>query len=296
VRELTQVLGKEGLLREPARELPLPTELRRLVGYRLHRLSAGCYQLLGVCAAIGDDVDLGLLAELVPGPNEPLLAEAVGAGVLTEDAAVPDRLRFSHAVVRQARYDELPRTERVALHRSIAEALARKGFGDEYAGDLARHRVRAAVDEPGRRLAAQACRAAAQAATRRGAVDEARAWYERTLALDCDIGATAATAARPKRWSRSAAARPAAAEAPRGAGRGTAGSVRSSTNVHSGHCTHPHSSVDVDSLLLPGCRGRGLLDEVGNSLRLRYVDGVAGPGLGNRGAFPIPGSRCAYGV
>jgi DNA-binding CsgD family transcriptional regulator len=183
VRELTRVLSQEGRLREPARELPLPSELRRLVGYRLGRLSAGCQALLGVCAAIGDDVDLGLLAELVPGPTEPLLAEAVGAGVLADDAAAPDRLRFSHAVVRQARYDELPRTERVALHRSIAEVLQRKGFGDEYAGDLARHRVRAAVDEPGRRLAAQACRAAAQAATRRGAVGEAHGWYERTLAL-----------------------------------------------------------------------------------------------------------------
>jgi DNA-binding CsgD family transcriptional regulator/tetratricopeptide (TPR) repeat protein len=193
VRELTRVLGQEGLLREPARELPLPTGLRRLIGYRLGRLSTPCQALLGVCAAIGDDVDLGLLAELVPGPIQPLLAEAVGAGVLAEDAAVPDRLRFSHAVVRQARYEDLPRTERVALHQAIAEALQHNGSGDGYAGDVARHRVRAAVDEPGRRLAAQACRAAAESATRRGAVDEAHGWYERTLALATD-GATARAA------------------------------------------------------------------------------------------------------
>jgi DNA-binding CsgD family transcriptional regulator len=194
VRELTRVLGQEGLLREPARELPLPTGLRRLIGYRLHRLSTGCDTLLGVCAAIGDDVDLGLLTELVPWPTEPLLAEAVAAGVLVEDAAAPDRLRFSHAVVRQARYEDLPRTERVALHRAIAEAVQHKGSGDEYAGDLARHRIRAAVDKPGRRLAAQACRAAAQAATRRGAVDEAHGWYERTLALAPTDGGTARAA------------------------------------------------------------------------------------------------------
>jgi DNA-binding CsgD family transcriptional regulator len=190
MRELARVLAQDGVLGEPAHPLPLPTELRRLIGYRLRRLTPGCHHLLGVAAALGDEVDLALLTELATGPDGAgtgpaagvLVAEAVRAGVLVEDPDAPDRLRFSHAVIRQARYDDLSRTERVALHERIAAALERREHtGDGHAGDLARHRLRAAVDDAGRREAAAACQVAARAAARRGAFDEAHGWYERGL-------------------------------------------------------------------------------------------------------------------
>jgi DNA-binding CsgD family transcriptional regulator len=182
MRELARVLAQDGVLGEPARPLPLPTGLRRLIGYRLRRLSPGCQALLGAAAAIGDDIALPLLAELAAEPLAPLVAEAVRAGVLVEDRQAPDRLRFSHVLLRQARYEELARTERVDLHERIAAALQRRGGGEEHAGELARHRLRAAVDDAGRRAAARACVAAARAAGRRRAFDEAHGWYGRGLA------------------------------------------------------------------------------------------------------------------
>jgi DNA-binding CsgD family transcriptional regulator len=186
VRELARVLTQQGVLAGPARDLPLPTELCRLIGYRLDRLSKDCQRLLGVCSAIGDEVDAGLLdqvADLLPGPVAPLLAEAVSAGVLVEDPRAPAVLRFSHAVVREARYGSLDRVERLAVHRRIAEALEAGNPGDERAGERARHRIRAAVDPAGRHLAALACRGAAEAARRRRAVDEAQHWYTHALEL-----------------------------------------------------------------------------------------------------------------
>src|SRR2546421_737726 len=57
VRELARVLTQHGVLADPARDLPLPTELRRLIGYRLARLSEDCQRLLGVCSVVGDEVD-----------------------------------------------------------------------------------------------------------------------------------------------------------------------------------------------------------------------------------------------
>jgi DNA-binding CsgD family transcriptional regulator len=177
VRELTRVLAQHGVLTEPARDLPLPTELRRLVGYRLGRLSADCQRLLGVCSAIGDEVDATLLSAV--GLDLAVLAEAVAAGVLVEES--PALLRFSHAVVREARYENLTRAERLAVHRRLADV-------SEAAGERARHRVQAAVDPESRHAAALACREAARAATGRRAVEEALRWYRQALELWQDDG------------------------------------------------------------------------------------------------------------
>jgi DNA-binding CsgD family transcriptional regulator len=174
VRELARVLAQHGVLGEPAHDLPLPTELRRLVGYRLGRLSADCQRLLGVCSAIGDEIDVAVLDAV--GLDLAILAEAVAAGVLVEDPESPAVLRFSHAVVREARYENLTRAERLAVHRRLADV-------SEAPGERARHRVQAAVDPASRHAAALACRDAARAATGRRAVEEALRWYRQALAL-----------------------------------------------------------------------------------------------------------------
>lgn len=183
VRELARVLAQHGVLGEPAHDLPLPTELRRLVGYRLSRLSADCQRLLGVCSAIGDEVDVALLEAVEGGLDIAVLAEAVAAGVLVEDPESPATMRFSHAVVREARYESLSRAERLAVHRRLADV-------SEAAGERARHRVQAAVDPASRHAAALACREAARAATGRHAVEEALRWYRQAVDLWQDNGDT----------------------------------------------------------------------------------------------------------
>ncbi|WP_238491007.1 helix-turn-helix transcriptional regulator [Actinoplanes flavus] len=111
---------------------------------------------------------------------EPLLAEAIEAGVLAEDRLAPARLRFTHELLREARYAELSRTERITAHRRIAEAL--HGSGADPA-ETARHRIRCAVDDESRQAARDACEAAAREAGRRLDHHAAATWLGQALDL-----------------------------------------------------------------------------------------------------------------
>ncbi len=182
VRELCRLLDRDGRLRRPAVELDVPVELRRLVAHRTAQLSPPCQDLLGGCAAIGAEIDVPLLRAVAEAPDavDGLLAEAVQSGVLTDDPWKPATVRFAHELLRQARYGELSRGERIGWHRRIADALADAGATE---AELARHRVRAAVDAESRQAAAAACRAAAQAAGRRLDLAEAVRWYGQAVDL-----------------------------------------------------------------------------------------------------------------
>jgi DNA-binding NarL/FixJ family response regulator len=182
IRELARLLSRTDRLRRPATDVDLPDGLRRLVSRRTAQLSAPCRDLLGGAAALGAEVDTGVLRDATPAPDavEALLAEAVDAGVLTEDPWRPDRLRFAHDLVRRARYENLGRPERIGWHARLAAALA---TGGGTPAEVARHRVRAAVDAASRRTAVQACAAAARAAAHRLDHDEAVRWYGRALDL-----------------------------------------------------------------------------------------------------------------
>ncbi len=182
VRELCRLLDRDGRLRRPAVEVDIPVELRRLVAHRTAQLSAPCQDLLGGCAAIGAEIDVPLLRAVADAPDavDGLLAEAMDSGVLTDDPWAPATVGFAHELLRQARYGELSRGERISWHRRIADALAAAGATE---AELARHRVRAAVDARTRRAAAAACRAAAEAAGRRLDLAEAVRWYGQAVDL-----------------------------------------------------------------------------------------------------------------
>jgi DNA-binding CsgD family transcriptional regulator len=184
VRELTRVLVQEGLLSGAVTELTVPMELRRMAGTRLEGLGGACLSLLGGASAIGEEFDVATLASaagMPAGAVADLLAEAVRAGVLVDEPGAPNRLGFAHPLVRDARYGQLPRAERIEWHRRIAGALT--GSGHFPAAELARHCVRAAVDRAGHRSAVAACQAAAGAAGR--ALDFAAAahWYRKAVEL-----------------------------------------------------------------------------------------------------------------
>ncbi|MEU4424670.1 AAA family ATPase [Actinoplanes sp. NPDC024001] len=179
-RELARLLAGSGGLRGPAAHLDLPDGLLRLVGRRTAGLSPGCRDLLGLAAALGAEIDVVVLARIAAEPVEPLLAEAIAAGVLVEDPWTPARLRFAHELVREARYAELSRTDRITAHRRIAEVLA---AGSARPGETARHRVRAVVDDGSRQLARDACVAAADEATRQLDHHAAATWLGQALDL-----------------------------------------------------------------------------------------------------------------
>jgi DNA-binding CsgD family transcriptional regulator len=178
VRELARHLRGTDRLGEPAYDIDVPVELRRLVIHRIASLSAGCQVLLGVCAAIGEEIDVALLEATAPGEVDAGVAEALAAGVLIDDPGAPATLRFSHDLVRQALYGELTRQERIGWHQRIADAL-----DPSRVGERARHRVRAAVDPEGRRAATRACREAGAAAAHGLDLDAAARWYSQALDL-----------------------------------------------------------------------------------------------------------------
>lgn len=177
LRELARLVGPAGAT-GPTASPDLPVELRRLVARRLVQLSPDCRTLVAACAVAGEEVDAALARSLAADADA-LLAEAVAAGVLVDDPLRPASLRFSHDLVRRATYADLPRAERIAWHRRIADALADRGRP----GEVATHRVRAAVEPAERQAAAEACVAAGADAIRRFDPGAATDWYGLALEL-----------------------------------------------------------------------------------------------------------------
>jgi DNA-binding CsgD family transcriptional regulator len=176
LRELTRVLADDGRLAEPAREYALPAELRRLAALRMAGVGAPGRRLIGAASVLGDEVDLTLLRAVAAPDEYAAVSEAVAAGILVEDPAAPDRLRFNHTLVRQAHYDLATRDERLGWHAKVAEATADPA-------ERARHLVRTAVDDERRRTALDACRDAALDAERRLAYEAAAYWYGQAVGL-----------------------------------------------------------------------------------------------------------------
>jgi DNA-binding CsgD family transcriptional regulator len=198
-RELARLLAAQDRLAHPAGDIDLPDGLRRLVGRRTAGLSPATRQVLAVASALGSEIDVTVLARAT-GPLPPsALAGAVEAGILIEDPWIPQALRFAHDLVRQALYQDLPRNDRIRAHARIADALsgeATPGTGSPAetvaagvvpvgagAAEIARHRIRAAVDDASRQVAVGACVAAAEAAGRGLDHGEAVHWYGRALEL-----------------------------------------------------------------------------------------------------------------
>ncbi|MBM2621543.1 AAA family ATPase [Actinoplanes sp. LDG1-06] len=178
-RELARLLAREDRLATPAGAFDLPDGLRRLVARRTHQLTPECREMLDVASAYGSEIDVAVLERVVP---VGALGEAVAAGVLVDDPWMPARVRFGHDLVRQALYDGLGRDQRIRAHAAIADALGTpEGAGGGSLAEIARHRVRAAVDDISRGQAVRACVAAARAAARGLDHSEAVHWLGRAL-------------------------------------------------------------------------------------------------------------------
>jgi len=125
-------------------DLLIPDGLRDVVRWRLRQLSPACMGVLGAASALGEEFDPAVAGEAVGCEDTALLAvvdEATAAGVVNDSAVQRGGLRFAHAVVRQALYDDLGLHRRAHLHRSLGTTL-RARYGDEaedHAAELARH-------------------------------------------------------------------------------------------------------------------------------------------------------------
>lgn len=149
-------------------------ELRQLLLAHLDGLDDSARELLSAASVLGERIDQQVLSEVTG-----LSAAEVGttldrAVTLRVLAAGPDvtGLSFAHALVRDAVYDELPPSRRMALHERAARDLERSGRGPVCAGQIATHWERSGQPGWGAQCTRWA-REAAQSATASLAYDEA---------------------------------------------------------------------------------------------------------------------------
>jgi DNA-binding SARP family transcriptional activator len=125
--ELGRLFATDGVPAEAGERLPIPEAVREAIQRRLQRQSERCRDVLGLASVAGREFDVPLLAT-VSGLTEAelagALAEALAARVIGELPGTSGRLRFSHILVRDALYGDLPRARRIQLHRAVAQALA----------------------------------------------------------------------------------------------------------------------------------------------------------------------------
>jgi DNA-binding CsgD family transcriptional regulator len=105
----------------------MPADLSATVVRRVDQLSESARVAVRLGAVIGADIEPARLARLagqsVAGLAVPL-REAVEAGVLVDEG---DRLGFSHQLIHQAVYEDLPGAVRAELHRELAASLRAEG-------------------------------------------------------------------------------------------------------------------------------------------------------------------------
>ena len=131
-------------------QLGIPEGVKEVIGRRLTRLSDVANIALRSGSAEGREFRLDVL-EAVTGLEADVLIdaldEATAAGVTDEVQGTAGRWAFTHALVREALYDELSITRRVRLHQRIGETLETLHGADlgPHLAELAYHFTQAAV-------------------------------------------------------------------------------------------------------------------------------------------------------
>ena len=122
----------------------LPPLLGQVIDARVARLDGEGQRLLALAAAVEQEAALAVLGPLAGMDEEALLAVVEGAAEAGLLAESPDglRVRFAHALVREAVYTGISPARRRLLHRRIGELLAAQPHPDPDA--VAMHFQRAA--------------------------------------------------------------------------------------------------------------------------------------------------------
>lgn len=182
VLEMVRLASQRGSVHARAR---LPDGVRGVISSRLSAMSPEARDFVRVGSVFGRAVDLRLVAShagVAPAAARDLTAEAVRFDVLV---AEPDeRARFSHILLRDVLYGELPAPRRAALHAAIGRALLER-LADDPAAPLAEplHHLFEAVPVVPPDEAITWARRAAQRAASALAFDDAAALLERALTL-----------------------------------------------------------------------------------------------------------------
>jgi tetratricopeptide (TPR) repeat protein len=190
VREIVDMLSSaEAVQAAEERRLPLPQGIGDAILRRLDPLSERCSETLILASVFGREFGLDGLGHVVDlDPDELLTAldEAESAGLIAEVPDTIGRFRFTHALVRDAVYDELPPSRRMQLHLLVGTSLERAYAANlgPHLSELAHHFLKSAAGG-GAEQAVRYCTGAADRAVRLLAFEEAVRLYESALrALD----------------------------------------------------------------------------------------------------------------
>ena len=180
------------LTREPRTEAPraprpfgIPETVRDVIARRLRAYPPECIEVLRVASVVGRAFTLAVLQrvpELERHPLLDLLSEAIAGRLLTDTSDVTGGYWFTHSLIREALYNEIPMARRVQLHWDVGEALEayHRPSAGAYAAELAHHFLQAAANDSAERAIEYAVRAG-EYASELLAHEEAAAHYARAL-------------------------------------------------------------------------------------------------------------------
>ncbi len=182
VDEIVRVLAADGRLeggRVAPEQMPLPDSVRVALRRRLAPLDASTRSLLELAAVIGAEIAVALLADCAAAEPSVVLERLEPAQrllLVAEVEGAPGRFAFAHALVRETLYRGLSLAQRMALHRTVAEAIEseRAANLDPWLPALAFHYMESLPAGPAGKAVEYARRAGERAARQLGYEDAAR--------------------------------------------------------------------------------------------------------------------------
>ncbi|WP_072807478.1 BTAD domain-containing putative transcriptional regulator [Rhodococcoides yunnanense] len=180
VRELARLIASEGTV--AARDA-IPLGLSDVLRRRLSRLPERTLSTLRSASVLGRDIELDTLSAVVGGDEDQILDDlepAVLTGLLTEPGA--DRVRFTHALVRDTLYFDLPRMRRTRAHGNALRILERSSPDD--LASLAHHAALGATPATARDALAHIVAAARRAESLSSHTEALQLWNSALRTLD----------------------------------------------------------------------------------------------------------------
>jgi len=174
----------------------VPKGVREVIGARLNRLTPPCVNILQNAAVFGREFRLDLLCRMLDDlPEDECLAalkEAQTASLI-DALSEPGGYQFSHALVRDTLYDELPAAQRARLHQRIGEALEIQFEADltPCLSQLAHHYHAAGQSGDAAKAIEYATRAAERATSMQAHEEASRHYLRACAALPAGPGADA---------------------------------------------------------------------------------------------------------
>jgi tetratricopeptide (TPR) repeat protein len=131
------------------RDLRIPDGVREAIRRRLATFSEEANNILSIAAVVGQEFDADCLQRVSEEDADSLLDfldEAQRDGIIIAADDTSARWRFSHGLIRETLYEDLPTRRRLKLHRRIAQVLEEINAGnpEPHLAELAYHYRKAA--------------------------------------------------------------------------------------------------------------------------------------------------------